>query len=116
VLAKVLGGERSLDEKEQEQDVEETLDTRVGKGQRCRALFADCNRPLGLLERDFADAATWPMRWTSSRRRLAAKPILRNCASLTVRRPIPKSRVSLEGRLGSKRGYLVSFGHVFLRL
>src|SRR5271170_3314051 len=35
------------------------------------------------------------MRWTSSRRRLAAKPILRSSGRFSMRRPIAKSRVSL---------------------
>src|ERR1700693_5302666 len=35
------------------------------------------------------------MRWTSSRRRLAAKPILRSSGRFSMRRPMAKSRVSL---------------------
>jgi hypothetical protein len=35
------------------------------------------------------------MRWTSSRRRLAAKPTLRSSSRFSMRRPMAKSRVSL---------------------
>ena len=41
MLAKVHIPERALDEKEEEQDVQETLDTRVGEAQGGCALLSD---------------------------------------------------------------------------
>ena len=57
MLAKVLIPERALDEKEQEQDVQETLDTRVGKAQGGCALLSDRYWVLQVLERGFTDEA-----------------------------------------------------------
>ena len=57
MLAKVLIPERALDEKEQEQDVQETLDTRVGEAQGGCALLSDRYWLLQVLERGFTDEA-----------------------------------------------------------
>jgi hypothetical protein len=57
--------------------VQESLHARIGEAQRRRALVIHGDRSLHILEGGFADEAV-VMRWTSSSRRLAAKPILRS--------------------------------------
>jgi hypothetical protein len=57
VLAKVLVPECALDEEEQEQDVQETLDARVGETQGGCALLFDRYWLLQVLERGFTDEA-----------------------------------------------------------
>jgi hypothetical protein len=57
VLAQVLVGECALDKKEQEQHVQESLNAGIGKAQRRRALIADGDGPLHVLESGFADEA-----------------------------------------------------------
>ena len=57
VLAKVLVPECPLDEKEQQEDMQETLYARVGEAERRCALFCDHHWLLHVLERGFTDEA-----------------------------------------------------------
>src|SRR6202451_2925208 len=57
MLAYILVGKCSLDEKEQQQDVQESLDARIGEAQRRRALVIHGDRSLHILEGGFADEA-----------------------------------------------------------
>src|SRR5271163_1387582 len=95
MLAYILVGKCAMDEKEQQQDVQESLHARIGEAQRRRALVIHGDWSLHILEGGFADEAVVTDAWTSSSRRLAAKPILRSSGRFSMRRPMAKSRVSL---------------------
>src|SRR4029077_17231043 len=55
MLAYILVGKCALDEKEQQQDVQESLHARIGEAQRRRALIVHGDRSLHVLEGGFAD-------------------------------------------------------------
>ena len=57
VLAQILVGECALDEKEQEQDMQESLNAGIGIAQRRRALMVYDDGFLHVLEGNFADEA-----------------------------------------------------------
>src|SRR3981081_4728359 len=57
MLAYILVGKCALDEKEQQQDVQESLHARIGEAQRRRALVIHGDRSLHVLEGGFADEA-----------------------------------------------------------
>src|ERR1700686_1406305 len=57
MLAYILVGKCALDEKEQQQDVQESLHARIGEAQRRGALVIYGDRPLHVLEGGFADEA-----------------------------------------------------------
>jgi|SRR5579863_9269711 len=57
VLAQILVGECALDEKEEEQHVQESLNAGIGEAQRRRPLVVNDDGPLHVLEGSFADEA-----------------------------------------------------------
>ena len=57
MIAYILVGKCSLDEKEQQQDVQESLHARIGEAQRRCALIIHGDRSLHMLEGGFADEA-----------------------------------------------------------
>ena len=54
VLAEVVVPKRALDEEEQEEDVQERLNARIGEPQCCSALVVDADGSLHVLEASFA--------------------------------------------------------------
>jgi hypothetical protein len=55
VLAEIVVPKCARDEEEQEQDMQESLNARVGEAQRRRTLVVQADGPLYFLETSFAD-------------------------------------------------------------
>src|ERR1700712_1005784 len=61
---------------------------------------------------------SWPMRWTSSRRRLAAKPILRSSGRFLMRRPMSKSKTLpvMDVKISDHGPRRLQVGHVDIQV
>ena len=103
MLAKVLVGECALDEKEQEQDLQESLNARISETQRRCTLVANCRWLLHVLERGLADEAIVTDALDVKETSVGCKADLAECGKVFDAASDTKVACVVDRRFGSKR-------------
>ena len=103
MLAKVLVPECALDEEEKEQDVQQTLHTRIGEAQGGCALLPDRYGLLQVLERGFTNEAIVADALDVEKTSVGCKADLAQFGKILDASTDTKVTRVVDGRFGSKR-------------